>query len=102
MAKPTKHVIPKFATEAEEAEWWDQHREMVSRDVREAGRRGEVTKLTVERLRDRLAARPITIRLAESDIELARKQAERKGLPYQTYIRALLHETLTEREARRR
>jgi predicted DNA binding CopG/RHH family protein len=45
-----------------------------------------------------LAARPVTIRLAEADIQLAQKQAERKGLPYQTYIRSLLHETLVERE----
>lgn len=29
---------------------------------------------------------------------LARKQAEQKGLPYQTYSKSLLHETLTERE----
>ena len=31
-------------------------------------------------------------------LALARKQAEHKGLPYQTYIKSLLHETLTERE----
>ncbi len=101
MANLTKRVIPKFATEAEEAGWWDQHREMVSRDFRVTRRTGEVKKLTVEHLRERLAARPVTIRLAEADIELARKQAERKGLPYQTYIRSLLHETLAEREAKR-
>ncbi len=73
---------------------------MVSRDFREAGLKGEVKKLTIELLRERLAskARPVTIRLAESDIKLAQKQAERKGLPYQTYIRSLLHETLVERE----
>jgi predicted DNA binding CopG/RHH family protein len=103
MAKTTtKRVVPKFATEAEEAEWWDQNRDMVSRDFREAGLKGEVKKLTVELLRERLAskARPVTIRLAEADIRLAQKQAERKGLPYQTYIRSLLHETLVERERR--
>lgn len=27
--------------------------------------------------------------------------AERKGLPYQTYIKSLLHETLAEREKRK-
>ena len=102
MSQTTKRVVPKFATEAEEAEWWDRNREMVSRDLRDAGLKGEVKKLTVERLRERLAARPVTIRLAEADIALARKQAERKGLPYQTYIRSLLHETLADREAKRR
>jgi predicted DNA binding CopG/RHH family protein len=32
---------------------------------------------------------------------MARKQAEEKGLPYQTYIKSLLHETLTQREKRK-
>ena len=91
-------MIPKFATEAEEAEWWDENRDMVSRDFQEAEREDDLKKLTVERLRERLAARPVTIRLAETDLQLARKQAERKGLPYQTYIRSLLHETLVSRE----
>ena len=101
MAKSTiKRVVPKFATEAEEAEWWDQNRGMVSRDFREAGQKGEVRKVTAESLRARQAARPVTIRLAESDIALAQQQAARKGLPYQTYIRSLLHETLVERERR--
>jgi predicted DNA binding CopG/RHH family protein len=30
----------------------------------------------------------------EIDIELARQQAARKGLPYQTYIKSLLHQAL--------
>jgi predicted DNA binding CopG/RHH family protein len=45
-------------------------------------------------LRARLASRLITIRLPEEDIELARQQASKKGLPYQTYIKSLLHEAL--------
>jgi predicted DNA binding CopG/RHH family protein len=32
--------------------------------------------------------------LAEDDIELARKQAMQKGLPYQTYIKSVLHQAL--------
>jgi predicted DNA binding CopG/RHH family protein len=100
MAK--KRVVPKFASEAEEASWWDKNRKMISRDVRDAAGTRELKILTNERLRERLTARPVTIRLAEADIKLARKQAERKGLPYQTYIKSLLHETLVERENMRR
>jgi hypothetical protein len=38
----------------------------------------------------------VSIRLAVSDVELARKLARRKGVSrYQTYIKALLHEALT-------
>ena len=56
MAKTTtKRVLPKFATEAEEAEWWGKNRDMVSQHFREAGLKGEVKKLTLERLRERLA-----------------------------------------------
>ena len=37
----------------------------------------------------------VSIRLAVTDLELARKLARRKGVPkYQTYIKTLLHESL--------
>jgi hypothetical protein len=36
----------------------------------------------------------INIRIASGDLDLARKQAEAKGIRYQTYIRMLLHESL--------
>jgi predicted DNA binding CopG/RHH family protein len=71
---------------------------MIGKDLREAVAKGEAKFVTPQQLAARLAARPVTIRLAEADIKLAQKQAERKGLPYQTYIRSLLHETLVERE----
>ena len=93
-----KRVIPKFATEAEEVAWWEKNRGMIGKDLREAVAKGEAKFVTPQQLAARLAARPVTIRLAEADIKLAQKQAERKGLPYQTYIRSLLHETLVERE----
>lgn len=93
-------IIPKFASEAEEADWWYANREKIADDVVAASAAGEAKILTGEKLRERLSAakaRPITIRLAEADLALARQQAERKGLPYQTYIRSLLHETLVAR-----
>jgi predicted DNA binding CopG/RHH family protein len=43
----------------------------------------------------------VSLRVPETDLALARKQAEQKGLPYQTYIKSLLHETLAEREKRK-
>jgi predicted DNA binding CopG/RHH family protein len=36
----------------------------------------------------------ITIRLKNSEIHLAKQQAAAKGLPYQTYIKMLLHQAL--------
>lgn len=45
--------------------------------------------------------RAISIRLPAPDIALARDLAGRKGLPYQTYIKKLLHDALDrERTAR--
>ncbi len=43
--------------------------------------------------------RAISIRLAEPDIALAQDLAGKKGLPYQTYIKQLLHDAL-DRESR--
>jgi predicted DNA binding CopG/RHH family protein len=42
-------------------------------------------------------SRQVTIRLSNSEIALARKQAEAKGLKYQTYMKMLLHEALAGR-----
>ena len=39
-------------------------------------------------------SRQITIRLGNDELALARRQAEAKGLRYQTYIKMLLHEAL--------
>jgi hypothetical protein len=41
--------------------------------------------------------RPISIRLPAPDIAMAQQLARKKGIPYQTYIKVLLHEAL-ERE----
>ena len=90
--------VPKFKNELEEAEWWDAHRDQVSKEFVKAGREGRLQILTKQKLKERLASRPVTIRLSEADIALAQKQAERMGLGYQTYIKSLLHETLTARE----
>jgi len=45
----------------------------------------------------RVLSRLLSIRLPEPDIALAQQLAAAKGLPYQTYIKSLLHEAL-ERE----
>jgi predicted DNA binding CopG/RHH family protein len=42
----------------------------------------------------RVLSRLLSIRLPEPDIALAQRLAESKGLPYQTYIKSLLHEAL--------
>ena len=101
-------LIPAFATEAEEAKWWFENRGVHGNQMRQSVKSGQATLLTKARLQERIAASSkrvpapvVALRIPESDLALARKQAEQKGLPYQTYIKSLLHETLTEREKRK-
>jgi predicted DNA binding CopG/RHH family protein len=47
----------------------------------------------------RPVTQPITIRLNAPDVAMARQLSKVKGMPYQTYIKKLLHEAL-ERERR--
>ena len=98
-----KRPIPKFASEAEEADWWDQHRKETARWVEEAVAAGETTTLSrvLERVRRRGGITPTTsIRIDPTDVARARTLAAKKGLRYQTYLKMLLHEAL-EREAKR-
>jgi predicted DNA binding CopG/RHH family protein len=63
---------------------------------------GTIQRGAAQRLASgRRVSRNVTIRLAEADLDLARRQAEDKGLPYQTYIKSVLHEALVKRERRR-
>lgn len=48
----------------------------------------------------RPATRQISIRLAAADVATASRLAAAKGLPYQTYIKSLLHQAL-EKESKR-
>ena len=99
-----KRIVPKFVNETEEARWWFKNRRVHEKDLLDAATAGETQVLTKEKLVARLAAsqkkaaRVVALRIPETDLDLARKQAEQKGLPYQTYIKSLLHETLVKRE----
>ena len=92
-----KQKIPAFKTEAEEAAWWFKNRAELDRRFGEAVKSGKAKRLDAANLASILStskARVVSIRLPEDDIQLARQQAARKGLPYQTYIKSLLHQAL--------
>ncbi len=105
--KKSKRAVPAFATEAEEAAWWYENRNQHGKELLAAVKSGEAQVLTKAKLKERIAASRkaatpvVALRIPAADLALARKQAEHKGLPYQTYIKSLLHETLTEREKRK-
>jgi len=81
-AKPVLVDTPQFGSEAEEPEWWDRNQERIADLLIQHGRRGAVP------------TKNISVRLPVSDIERARKLAEKRGVGYQTLIQTLLHEAL--------
>ena len=108
MKKQIKRLIPAFAREADEAKWWYENRKVHGEQLLDStGKGGEAKVLTKERLLERIAASKktaapvVALRIPAADLALARKQAGQKGLPYQTYIKSLLHETLVQREKRK-
>jgi predicted DNA binding CopG/RHH family protein len=89
----TKTTIPKFKSEKQEAKWWDAHPEVITELFLKAKREGKIKRLPVLRG----ATKPVTIRMPIADLEAAQEIAGKRGLPYQTYIKGLLHQAL-ERE----
>ena len=79
-------------------EWYYRNREKLGQRAAATIRSGKAKRLTREKLATRLKAftetRPITLRMQIEDIELAKEQAEKKGLRYQTYLKSLLHQAL--------
>jgi predicted DNA binding CopG/RHH family protein len=81
---------PKFKSEAEEAEWWDGNPDFIADQFEKAAKEGRILR----GLPGRGATRSVTIRLAMKDVETAQTLAAKMGLPYQTYIKTVLHQAL--------
>jgi predicted DNA binding CopG/RHH family protein len=86
-----KRVLPEFTSEAEEAKWWFDNQEELDKDFAMAAEEGRLGRGTVARLG---GIPTTTIRLDPDDIALARAQASKRGLKYQTYLKMLVHEAL--------
>ena len=96
-----KPNIPKFESEAEEAAWWDKHRDETAQWMEEAAAAGQTTNLAgvLQRARQRAGTTPtVSIRIDPNDITRARSLAAKKGLRYQTYLKMLLHQALEREE----
>ena len=99
----TNNVLntPKFSSEREEAEWWDANPDFLLNELLQAkaeGRLGHGTlaKQIAERQSkpEKQAAVSTTMRIDNGDLKLARELAKKKGLPYQTYLKMLIHQVL--------
>jgi predicted DNA binding CopG/RHH family protein len=91
-----KRILPEFKSEAEEAKWWFDHQDELLEDFKKAKEEGRLGRGTAARIG---GITTTTIRFDPADIALARKQAEKKGLKYQTYLKMVLHEALVKAES---
>jgi len=95
-----KLVVPKFATEREEAEWWDAHMDIVESNLLEAMKNGTAGRGIVRRLLHPLKEpETVTIPLAGADLERARKLSKRKNVEYESFLGSLLHDAIEREEA---
>ena len=98
MLNEDRLILPTFQTETEEAEWLDNHQDLIAERFALAAAAGQ---LGSGRVAAKARTRPgpnvsptLTIRIAKDDLAKARLLAARKGLRYQTYLRMLIHEGL--------
>jgi hypothetical protein len=106
--------IPKFATEAEEAKWWFENRDLVFKEFQKAAKEGRLGRGGARRLfaekgipfpepQKVTAPTPTTtIRLDPDDIAKARVLAAERGLRYQTYLKMIIHEALRDAERKQK
>jgi predicted DNA binding CopG/RHH family protein len=90
-----KLETPEFKNEQEESQWWVDNQELLLKKFEEAEKKGLLGRGRVARQGNTPTT---TIRLDPSDISIARKQAEVRGLKYQTYLKMLIHEALNNEE----
>jgi predicted DNA binding CopG/RHH family protein len=90
--------VPQFASEQEEANWWDAHPEALTLRFEKARLGGKVKRLSQTNLPG--ASDAVTIQLPEQELSRVRQFANQRGLGYQTYLKRLLHEALDAEEKR--
>ncbi len=91
---PEMLKTPDFRSEQEEAEWWDspEGRAAILKGFQDAQREGTVGRGTLKKMGGLTPT--TTIRLDRQDVELAKAQAEKRGLKYQTYLKSIIHQAL--------
>jgi hypothetical protein len=90
--------VPNFASEAEEADWWFEHRAEVEAELVQAAAEG--------RLQQRSSVLPESsalnlIPVEAEDAALAAAQSIREGLPFEEHAKRLFHEAVQARELRK-
>lgn len=83
------------ANEAEEARWWEENQEYILKGFQTDKKKGNLLRsASAIAAVERAPTRMISIRLPESDLELARTQAQKNGVAYQTWLKRIIHRGL--------
>ena len=94
-------------TESEEAEWFEKNQDMLLKLFEQARAEGALriggrsVGITLSKRTGAVVKPPaqkVMLRIPVDDLDRARRQAERKGVGYQTYIKILLREGLDRAE----
>jgi len=93
--------IPKFKSEAEEAEWWYANREWLAQEFVQAAKEGTLKRgsTVVERIR---ARRSLLVPLSPDELAKIHDHAQQRGMEDGIYARALLHEALDREDEQER
>jgi predicted DNA binding CopG/RHH family protein len=92
-----KLLTPEFKSEAQEARWYEKNQDALLVEFKDAAKDGTLGRGSLAK---RGLTPTTTIRLDKGDIELAKQQAEQRGLRYQTYLKMLIHQALREEDPR--
>jgi predicted DNA binding CopG/RHH family protein len=87
-----KLILPKFKNEDEERDFWDKI-DIIEYADAEDFQHFDVAAL-VKKAQEKLKGRNVTMNLPEKWIAEAKQQAEKQDMPYQTYIKRIIHNGL--------
>jgi hypothetical protein len=101
-----KRRVPRFESEADEARWWAEHQDNLEDYLDGEPRRvpdlaakldlppKEIAADQARQAAVRFGTKAISLKMPVADLEQARRIADRKGLPYQSLLKSLIHEGL--------
>lgn len=90
--KQVKKYLPKFKTEDEERDFWATH------SFTDYAHQFKRVEMDFSELK--MTTKPITIRLPESMIYNLKIMANKRDVPYQSFIKTILHDKIREEYAR--
>lgn len=86
--------VPKFETEAQEAQWWFENQDLVAEAFDVAAKNGTLRRSTLADRLSRSKTPQIPIVLDAADATLAGELAAERGESYGDFVRSVVHRAL--------